>query len=122
MKGQKLIKDPTFAAHVKAFMNMLNTVCESLPQLDLDVATTSKLMVLGAQHATISGFDVRYFDTFTKHLHVTWERVLGEEYTEDVRTSWSVVFDFIMERMFDGYNIFQQENKKLSALEQCINE
>jgi hemoglobin-like flavoprotein len=71
-------------------------------------------MILGAQHATIAGFDVIYFSIFAKCLHLTWEKVLGEEYTEDMKDAWTGLFEFIMERIRDGYVLFNQDeqNKK----------
>ncbi len=70
-------------------------------------------MILGAQHAAMSGFDVIYFSIFSKCLHLTWKKVLGEEYTEEVKGAWTVFFDFIMDRIRDGYVLFNQEEEKL---------
>ena len=65
-------------------------------------------MLLGARHASIKGFDLVYFNIFTKCLHLTWERVLREEYTEVVKTAWGALFDFITDKIQEGYLLYNQ--------------
>ena len=71
-------------------------------------------MMLGAKHATIPGFDLMYLSTFTKCMHSTWENILGEEYTDDVRDAWATVFEYISSKIRDGYLIYMEdkENEK----------
>ena len=90
-------------------MDMVALVCENLDHFDDNSEISKRLMLLGAHHATISGYDPLYFDIFAKCLHLTWEAVLGEEYTADVREAWTLFFHFITRRMQDGYKIYMQE-------------
>ena len=109
-RADKLVKNPRFQHHATKFMEALSSLCDMLPTLDPDAPHSRKLMVLGAQHATIPGFDVVYFSLFLKCLHMTWERTLKDEYTAEVRHVWSIIFEFAVERIRDGYVIFHEEN------------
>ncbi|VEL42763.1 unnamed protein product [Protopolystoma xenopodis] len=48
----------------------------------------------------------------------TWESLLGEEYTEDVRRVWDLLLDCITTAMCEGCTIFEEEDKRLSLKEQ----
>jgi hypothetical protein len=95
-------------------MTTLQSICDMLPDLDPQAPVSQSLMLLGARHATIAGFSVAYFGIFHKCLHLTWERFLHEEYTADVREVWSIIFEFGMERIRDGYLLYQEEKKRSS--------
>ena len=51
-------------------------------------------------------------------MHLTWENVLGEEYTDDVREAWDIIFGYIVKRICEGYTIFMAE-KENEKPEQC---
>ena len=78
------------------------------------------LFMLGAKHAAMAGFEMRYFTIFTKCMHKTWEHVLGEEYTDDVREIWSNVFEFIVLRMRDGYHMFMEDGNNSETSDKHI--
>lgn len=106
------MSNESFRHHSTIFMDTVASVCDNLDNFDVESEISKRLMLLGAHHATISGYDPLYFDIFAKCLHLTWEAVLGEEYTEDVRGAWTLVFCFITSRMQDGYKIYMQEIAK----------
>ena len=116
LRGELMYKDSRFRAHATKFMEVLARMCDMLPNLDPDAPISRKLMVLGAQHATLAGFDVTYFSIFLKSLHLTWERILHEEYTADVRDVWNTMFEFGIERLRDGYIIFHEEHTQGQCL------
>lgn len=109
--NKKLAQNDKFKSHASKFMETLDSVCSDLENLTTDCPVGRRLMVLGAEHATISGFDLYYFSVFGKCLHLTWEMVLREEYTEEVKDAWTCVFDYVMARIRDGYIIFQEERE-----------
>ena len=90
-------------------METIGSVCDNLDRLTPDDPVGRQLMVLGAQHATIRGFDLYYFSVFVKCLHVTWELLLGEEYTDDVRQAWTHVFDYIVGCIRDGHRLYHED-------------
>ena len=90
-------------------MQAVDVVCSSLSTIEKDCPVSRRLIILGAQHATVPGFDMVYFSIFAKCLHMTWERVLKEEYTDEVKEAWTILFDFVMDRISDGYVLYNQE-------------
>ncbi len=49
------------------------------------------------------------YSKFEQCLHNTWNAVLGEEYTEEVRKSWHLVFDFILGKLSYGHQLYVTE-------------
>ena len=99
-------------------MEVLDLVCSELESITTDCPVGRRLMVLGAEHATIAGFDLFYFSVFIKCMHLTWETILKEEYTEEVKEAWACVFDYIMARIRDGFIIFEEEREHQTLLQQ----
>lgn len=101
--------------HASMFMETVQLAAEYLENSSVRgrhlpaCETIQGLMLLGAKHALIPGFDISFFSTFTKCMHNTWETVLGEEYTAEVRGAWSLVFDFIVKKIKDGYFLYYSE-------------
>ncbi len=57
-----------------------------------------------------------FFSKFEQCLHDTWDAVLGEEYTEEVRKSWHLVFDFILGKLSYGYQLYVTEGEQQQDL------
>ena len=94
-------------------MNCLELVCDNLETVcDPECATTRHLLVLGATHAHITDFDFRFFHVFVKCTHFTWEQVLGEEYTQEVREAWTKLFEFLVGKIQEGFLICVAEREK----------
>lgn len=88
-------------------MDTIESVCDQLEFADdPESEITRQLVLLGAKHASMSKFDWHHFHVFIKSLNISWEQALGEEYTEDVREAWSTVFDFIRDKLQDGFNFY----------------
>jgi len=103
---------PTLAQDDSKFLQCFDV--NRARRLSRKASRTEVLMMLGAKHATLPGFELSYLALVTKCLHRTWEQVLGEEYTDDVREAWSAVFDYITSKLRDGYLIYMEdkENEK----------
>ena len=56
-------------------------------------------------------------------MHNTWELMLGEEYTDDVREAWDVVFDYIIQKLTFGYKCYiaDKENDRVTAAKNSDN-
>ena len=110
------MSNPAFVKHAQRFMETIDSVCDQLEYADdSDSEVTRQLVLLGAKHASMNKFDWHHFHVFIKSLHICWEQALGEEYTEDVREAWSAVFEFIRDKLQDGFNFYidDRENENL---------
>ena len=112
----KVLPNGAFINHVTRFMNIFELVCEHLDYADgddddADVAS-SQLLILGVTHAGVQDFDFKYFHTFQQCCHHTWEKVIREEYTPDVREAWDRVFAFIVNKIQEGYLMYKAESER----------
>lgn len=64
-----------------------------------------QLLILGAKHATFDGYHPEYFRVYTKCMMDVWEAELGEEFIHEVRDSWRLAFDYIVDRMTEGFDM-----------------
>ena len=106
-----------FRYHAANFMNHIDKTCQALDTLasgrpSYDCPIIRDLLLLGAHHARVNGFEFSHFNIFTKCLHLTWERVLREEYTEEVRDTWTELFDFIITKLQEGYLLYYEAVEK----------
>ena len=107
-----LVSDHAFINHVTQFMDVFGLVCDNLEHInDDDNVAVRQLLILGATHASIRGFDVRYFHTLLRCCNHKWTQVIGEEYTPEMRESWKNVFEYIISKVHDGYSICMREIK-----------
>ncbi len=44
-------------------------------------------------------------------MHKIWESTLGEEYTEDVRQAWDLIFDYIFRMLSNGFHLYTMEKE-----------
>ncbi len=58
------------------------------------------------------------FRTFKKCLHHNWERVLGDEYTADIRKAWDIIFDYIFQKLTDGYHLYMADKQKNNTFQE----
>lgn len=70
----------------------------------------SKLMILFGRrrevNMALSHGTCGCFRLFQESLHNAWEWNLGEEYIEDVRDAWDVLFSFIINKFSFGYKCY----------------
>lgn len=93
---------PTFREHATKFMGVLASLVDNLEDPhEVDEA----LLLLGAKHATFNGYHPEYFISFGKCMLDAWEMELGEEFIAEVRESWRLLFDYIMTRMKQGFEM-----------------
>lgn len=88
-------------------MQLVNVVVENLEVQKDEVEKI--LLMLGAKHATFDGFKDEYFQVYSKCMLEVWESVIGEEFIQEVKDSWMVVFSFITRYMSEGYTLYMQE-------------
>ncbi|VDK69935.1 unnamed protein product [Dibothriocephalus latus] len=96
--------------HRDAYMNMINDAIECLeyPREDF----YDDLLVAGAHYATIPGMKTEYFKVIKRATLVTWNALLGEEFTEDVKQSWQSLLDYIITVISEGCRIYEQEEER----------
>ena len=104
LEGEELLCDEGFRRQSVKYMQTVGTVVENIEQLDHEASHL--LMMLGAKHATYKDFDVHYFTIYTKSMLQTWEWFIGEEFTQEVRAVWTLLFEFIGNKVRDGYYLY----------------
>ncbi|KAL8621924.1 hypothetical protein ACOMHN_046128 [Nucella lapillus] len=99
---QDLHESPAFREHARHFMAVIQNLVDNLecPQ-NID----HQLLILGAKHATFEGYHSEYFRFFTKCMLDEWETRLGEEFIHEVRDSWKLAFDYVVDRMSEGFDM-----------------
>lgn len=107
MSDQNMFNHPEFRRHGYNYMHALADVVDNID--DLGGQISDRLMVLGARHAAIPNFQLDYFKVFVRATLNTWEGVLGEEYTEEVRYVWTILLDFVVKLMIEGCLIYDEE-------------
>ncbi|XP_076466215.1 uncharacterized protein LOC143297680 [Babylonia areolata] len=91
-----------FREHARHFMGVIQDLVD---HLECPQAIDHQLLILGARHATFHGYHPEYFRFFTKCMMDEWETRLGEEFIHEVRDSWKLAFDFVVERMTEGFDM-----------------
>ncbi|KAL7057979.1 hypothetical protein AAHC03_017000 [Spirometra sp. Aus1] len=96
--------------HRAAYMNMINDAidCLEYPREDF----YDDLLVAGAHYATIPGMKTEYFKVIKRATLVTWNSLLGEEFTEDVKESWQSLLDYIITVISEGCRIYEREEER----------
>ncbi|VDL97527.1 unnamed protein product [Schistocephalus solidus] len=107
--------------HREAYMKMINGAIECLeyPREDF----YDDLLVAGAHYATIPGMKTEYFkvnnicrsmtlEVIKRATLVTWNSLLGEEFTEDVKQSWQSLLDYIITVISEGCRIYEREEER----------
>ena len=99
---EDLHKSQIFREHADRFMAVIQNLVDHLecPQ-DVD----RHLLILGAKHATFDGYHPEYFRFYIKCIMDVWEKELGEEFIHEVRDSWRLAFDYIVDRMTEGFDM-----------------
>ncbi|XP_064627737.1 uncharacterized protein LOC135487643 [Lineus longissimus] len=102
VRNERLSENEIFQRHAMNFISIIEEVVDNLESLESG-PIGQKLMILGAKHAMIPGFDNAYFAIFKKSVLYTWEMILSEEFTQEVNDVWEWVMDFIIDKMGEGY-------------------
>ena len=115
MTEEELPGNAMFQSHVTKFMQIVDIIVENL-EVEKD-EVEKILLMLGAKHATYSGFKDEYFHVYTKCMLEVWESVIGEEFIQEVKDSWLAVFSYITRYMREGYALYVQEQTEPSTKE-----
>ena len=65
-------------------------------------------------------FEVLYSSTFKvlkRATLTTWEGLLGEEFTGDVKHSWQTLLDYVVAVMVEGSRVFEEEERRCTLIE-----
>ncbi|XP_041350997.1 globin-1-like [Gigantopelta aegis] len=111
-EGEHLSNDTSFQGHATRFMQIVGAVVDNID--NLDDAVCPILIGLGRQHIHFSDFKPSYFDAFKDGMAYTWKDDLGEKYNGNTEEAWDIVFDFIMDKLKEGYNLAVAEQKLIS--------
>ena len=111
-EGEYLKNDTNFQGHATRFMQIVGAVVDNID--NLDDAVCPILIGLGRQHIHFSDFKPSYFDAFKEGMVYTWKDDLGDRYHGNTEEAWSTVFDFIMDKLKEGYKLAVAEKKLVS--------
>lgn len=115
MHDEEFLVSDDFTTHVDAFMNTMDHVVDTL---DINREESEHtLLLLGAKHATITGFKDEHFNVYAKCMLDTFETIIGEEFIVDVKESWEVLCAFMMRYMREGFNLYMQD-RSLERIEE----
>ncbi|VDP90674.1 unnamed protein product [Echinostoma caproni] len=120
--------------HILAFMNVFTEAIDSLNGGDRE-QFYERMMLLGARHAAIPGMKTEYFKAsacmctpgspaavdvvlttcmvFKQAILMTWESLMYEEFTDDVRRAWAHLIDHIIGILNEGCLVFEEEEEKI---------
>ncbi|KAK7107839.1 neuroglobin-like [Littorina saxatilis] len=101
-KVDDLHHSKVFKEHAGRFMGVIQDLVD---HLETPTDVDQHLLILGAKHATFDGYHPEYFRFYTKCMMEVWEMELGEEFIHEVRDSWRLAFDYIVERMTEGFDM-----------------
>ncbi|XP_076445677.1 neuroglobin-like [Babylonia areolata] len=101
-KSEDMYQSKVFAEHAARFLGVIQDLVDNLecPQ-NID----QQLLILGAKHATFDGYHPEYFRLYTKCMMEVWEVELGEEFIHEVKESWRLAFEYVVERMTEGFDM-----------------
>ncbi|CAH8434433.1 unnamed protein product [Dicrocoelium dendriticum] len=102
---------PRAKQHILTFMQVLEDAIEALNG-NWDECY-ERLILLGARHATIPGMKLEYFKVFKQAILTTWDSLMYEEFTDDVRRAWAHLLDCIIHTMCEGCLVFEEEEDKM---------
>lgn len=104
-------RHPTAKQHVLAFMQVLEDAIEALNGSWDEYY--ERLILLGARHAAIPDMKLEYFKVFKQAVLTTWDSLMYEEFTEDVRQAWAHLLDCVIHTMCEGCLVFEEEEDKV---------
>ncbi|GAA51754.1 hypothetical protein CSKR_100766 [Clonorchis sinensis] len=111
LSNEEIAADTRSKQHILAFMDVLSKAIGALDGSREDFC--EKLMVLGARHAAVPGMKLEYFKVFKQAILMTWEALMYEEFTEDVRRAWAHLMDYIIGILSEGCLVFEEEEEKM---------
>ncbi|XP_070191244.1 uncharacterized protein [Littorina saxatilis] len=98
---QDMQHDRRFRQHAFWLIQAVNAVLENLDRLDETVAYMFKQ--IGEKHAGIPKFHISYFGLLPDVWDYVWEEHLKERYSQHMQTSWDRIFQYIVDRLAEGY-------------------
>ncbi|TPP67164.1 Neuroglobin [Fasciola gigantica] len=98
--------------HILAFMGVFVNAIDSLNGGDKE-RFYERMMLLGARHAAIPGMKTEYFKVFKQAILMTWESLMYEEFTDDVRRAWAHLIDYVIGILNEGCLVFEEEEEKI---------
>lgn len=109
LEGDELLSDSHLKAHASRFMQIIKMIVDNIG----NVETVIEPVVLdrGKQHLQIIGFRSEYFDNFSEAMLHIWNEELRTSFTEQAKEAWSIVFEYIMSKLQEGYNTAAMEEE-----------
>lgn len=98
--------------HILAFMDVLAGAIGSLIGGERE-HFYERMVLLGARHAAIPGMKTEYFKVFKQAILMTWESLMYEEFTDDVRRAWAHLIDYVIDLLNEGCLVFEEEEEKI---------
>ena len=102
MTPKELSESANFKQHASRFIGTVGKVVDNIE--DFDQVTTPLLNELGRKHIHFRGFKPTYFNVFQSAMARVWQESLGEEFTEEAREAWILIFEFIVRELKRGYS------------------
>ncbi|KAL5964188.1 Neuroglobin [Taenia solium] len=110
----------------QAYIALIDEAIRSLE--DPQEGFYDSILIAGASHAAIPHMKPDYFKaelddssittkTVLKRATLTtWEGLLGEEFTEDVKQAWQTLLDYVVAVMLEGGRVFEEEERRCSLV------
>ncbi|KAI0221480.1 hypothetical protein LSAT2_027184 [Lamellibrachia satsuma] len=99
--SEEMAAQPNLKIHSVKFMQAIETAVENLDSLDDTVAPI--FINLGRRHIYFKDLKEEYFNVFGGALTYTWQMCMGRAYTNEIRSAWSRLFDYLVQHMRCGF-------------------
>jgi len=119
VEGDALLRNAMFKGHGKRFMHAVETTVRNLDALDIILVPT--LYQLGKRHAYITDIFLDYQVVFKEAIIATFEQELGSACTAEVREAWALLFDFIGNKLLEGYDVGMEERRVAESKQNVVN-
>uniref|UniRef100_T1JFM7 Globin domain-containing protein n=1 Tax=Strigamia maritima TaxID=126957 RepID=T1JFM7_STRMM len=87
----------------------MTTLDESIQALENVDAFTAYLHQVGRSHTRVPGYKKEYFWRIQKPFLEAVSETLGDRYTENMETIYTVTIQFILETLVKGFEIGEKE-------------
>lgn len=103
VRHSDLAKNEVIRAHGSRFMNAISAAIYCLrDDVEEKDSINAFLLKLGEKHKK-ADIKAEYFAVFHEALMWRWQICIGEEFTQEVSDIWKRVFDYMLERINQGY-------------------
>ncbi|VDD83292.1 unnamed protein product [Mesocestoides corti] len=94
----------------RAYVSLIDDAILSLE--DPQEGFYDSVLIAGASQAAIPHMKPDYFKVFKRATLTTWEGLLGEEFTGDVKSAWQTLLDYVVAVMAEGSRVFVEEERR----------